>query len=64
MAGAYDIFVAGLREALYGNATAMATRELEVVASAHRGAAAPVGSAAMALDEVLSARAVDALVAR
>ncbi|GAS98637.1 transcriptional regulator/sugar kinase [Mycolicibacterium canariasense] len=64
MAGAYDIFVAGLREALYGNATTMATRELEVVASAHGGTAAPVGSAAMALDEVLSARAVDALVAR
>ena len=26
MAGAYDIFVAGLRETLYGNATALATR--------------------------------------
>lgn len=63
MAGAYDIFVAGLREALYGNATAMATRELEVVASVHGGAAAPVGGAVMALDEVLSARAVDALLA-
>jgi predicted NBD/HSP70 family sugar kinase len=63
MAGAYDIFVAGLREALYGNATAMATRELEVVASAHGGEAAPVGSAAMALDEVLSAAAVDELLA-
>lgn len=63
MAGAYDIFVAGLREALYGNATAMATRELEVVASVHRGAAAPVGGAVMALDEVLNARAVDALLA-
>lgn len=63
MAGAYDIFVAGLREALYGNATAMATRELEVVASAHGGEAAPVGSAAMALDEVLSAAAVNDLLA-
>ncbi|MCV7356587.1 ROK family protein [Mycolicibacterium fluoranthenivorans] len=63
MAGAYDIFVAGLRQALYGNATAMATRELEVVASVHGGAAAPVGGAVMALDEVLSARAVDALLA-
>lgn len=63
MAGAYDIFVAGLREALYGNATAMATRELEVVASAHGGEAAPVGSAAMVLNEVLSATAVDELLA-
>jgi hypothetical protein len=42
----------------------MATRELEVVASVHRGAAAPVGGAVMALDEVLNARAVDALLAR
>ncbi|MHA3019549.1 ROK family protein [Mycobacterium sp. BMJ-28] len=63
MAGAYDIFVAGLRETLYGNATAMATRELEVVASAHGGEAAPVGSAAMALDQVLGASAVDGLLA-
>ena len=35
MAGAYDIFVAGLRETLYGNATALATRVLQVVPSTY-----------------------------
>ncbi|MDF2829240.1 MAG: sugar kinase [Mycobacterium sp.] len=64
LARAYDIFVAGLRETLYGNATAMATRELEVVQAAHGGHSAVVGTAAMVLDEVLSPRAVDRLVAR
>jgi predicted NBD/HSP70 family sugar kinase len=63
LADAYDMFVAGFREALYRNATAMATRELEVVPAAHAGYSALVGTAAMVLDEVLSARAVDALVA-
>ena len=61
MAGAYDIYVAGLRETLYGNASAMATRELEVVPAAHGGHSAVVGTAAMVLSEVLSSRAVDAL---
>jgi len=63
MAGAYDIFVAGLRETLYGNATAQATRSLQVVPAAHGAQSAVVGGAAMVLHEVLSARAVDALVA-
>ena len=64
MAGAYEIFVAGLRETLYGNATAQATRTLEVVPAAHGSRSGTVGGAVMVLDEVLSARAVDALVAR
>ena len=63
MAGAYEIFVAGLRETLYGNATAQATRTLEVVPAAHGSRSGIVGGAVMVLDEVLSARAVDALVA-
>jgi predicted NBD/HSP70 family sugar kinase len=63
MASAYDVFVAGFRESLYRNATAMATRELDVVPAAHGGHSAVVGTAAMVLDEVLSARAVAALVA-
>ena len=63
MAGAYEIFVAGLRETLYGNATAQATRTLEVVPAAHGSRSATVGGAIMVLDEVLSPRAVDALVA-
>lgn len=62
LAAAYDVFVAGFRESLYRNATAMATRELEVVRAAHGGHSAVVGTAAMVLDEVLSARAVDALI--
>jgi predicted NBD/HSP70 family sugar kinase len=62
LAAAYDVFVAGFREALYRNATAMATRELEVVPAAHGGHSAVVGTAAMVLDEVLSARSVDALI--
>jgi predicted NBD/HSP70 family sugar kinase len=63
LAGAYEIFVAGLRETLYGNATAMSTRELEVVQAAHGGHSAVLGTAAMVLEEVLSPRAVDELVA-
>jgi predicted NBD/HSP70 family sugar kinase len=62
MAGAYEIFVAGLRETLYGNATAQATRTLEVVPATHGSHSAVVGGAAMVLDEVLSPRAVDALI--
>lgn len=63
MAAAYDVFVAGLREALYRNASAMATRHLEVVSAAHGGHSAVIGTAAMVLDEVLSPRAVDEMVA-
>jgi predicted NBD/HSP70 family sugar kinase len=62
MAGAYDIFVAGLRETLYGNATAQATRSLQVVPAAHGAQSAVVGGAAMVLHDVLSAGAVDALI--
>lgn len=62
MAAAYDVFVAGLRETLYRNASAMATRRLDVVAAAHGGHSAVIGTAAMVLDEVLSVHAVDRLV--
>jgi predicted NBD/HSP70 family sugar kinase len=62
LAGAYEIFVAGLREALYGNATAQATRTLSVVPASNGDRAAIVGSAVMVLDEVLGPRAVDALI--
>lgn len=62
LAGAYEIFVAGLRETLYGNATAQATRTLAVVPAAHGSRSATVGSAVMVLDEVLGPRAIDALI--
>jgi predicted NBD/HSP70 family sugar kinase len=62
LAGAYEIFVAGLRETLYGNATAQATRTLTVVPAAHGSRSATVGTAVMVLDQVLGPRAIDALV--
>jgi predicted NBD/HSP70 family sugar kinase len=60
MAGAYDIFVAGLRETLYGNATALATRVLQVVPSTYGDRSGVIGSATMVLDHVLSPAAIDA----
>lgn len=59
MAKAYDIFVAGLRETVYGNSTALATRALTIQATTHGDHSGVIGSAAMVLDQVLSARAVD-----
>ena len=52
MAKAYDIFVAGLRETVYGNATAVATRELQILPSTHGDQSGVIGSAAMILDHV------------
>ena len=49
MAKAYDIFVAGLRETVYGNATAVATRELQILPSTHGDQSGVIGSAAMIL---------------
>jgi predicted NBD/HSP70 family sugar kinase len=60
MARAYDVFVAGLRETLYGNATALATRVLQVVPTTYGDRSGVVGSATMVLDHVLSPRLVDA----
>jgi predicted NBD/HSP70 family sugar kinase len=60
MSKAYDILVAGLRETVYGNATALATRELRILPSTHGDQSGVIGSAAMILDHVLSAREVDA----
>ena len=60
MAGAYDIFVAGLRETLYGNATALATRVLQVVPSTFGDRSGVIGSAAMVLDHVLSPTSIAA----
>ncbi|ORA34847.1 ROK family protein [Mycobacterium aquaticum] len=61
MAGAYEIFVAGLRETLYGNATALATRVLQVAPSTYGDRSGVIGCAAMVLDDVLSPQAIDAL---
>ncbi len=59
MARAYDLLAAGLRESVYGNATALATRELQIVPGTHGELAGVVGCAAMVLEHVLSAPAVD-----
>jgi predicted NBD/HSP70 family sugar kinase len=61
MSKAYDILVAGLRETVYGNATALVTRELRILPSTHGDQSGVIGSAAMILDDVLSPRAVDAV---
>ncbi len=63
MVGAYDVFVAGLREALYGKATALATRRLQVEPSVHGDRSGVIGGAVMVLDHVLSAAAIDCMVA-
>jgi predicted NBD/HSP70 family sugar kinase len=62
MSGAYDVFVAGLRETLYGNATAMATQTLQVLPCRYGDRSGVLGGAQMALDVVLSPSAIDALV--
>lgn len=59
MAAAYDIFVAGLRETVYANATALATRELQILPATHEQRAGVVGCASLALEHVLSPGAVD-----
>lgn len=61
MAGVHDIFVAGLRETLYGNATAQATGDLRVRPATHGDRSATVGTAMMVLDQVLGPAAVEAL---
>jgi hypothetical protein len=50
----------GLRETVYGNPTVLAIRELQILPSTHGDQSGLIGSAAMILDDVLSARAVDA----
>lgn len=62
MAGVHEIFVAGLRETLYGNATAQATGELRVRPATHGDRSATVGTATMVLDQVLGVQAINAMV--
>ncbi|HET7691298.1 MAG TPA: ROK family transcriptional regulator [Nocardioidaceae bacterium] len=59
MAAAYDTFVAGLRETLYAESTALASRELEILPSTYGVQAGVVGCAQLALADVLSASSVD-----
>ncbi|MGZ4426417.1 MAG: ROK family protein [Nocardioidaceae bacterium] len=64
MAGAYDTFVAGLRETVYGGATALASRELAVLPTTHGDRSGVVGCAALALGQVLNPNAVDRALAQ
>ncbi|MEO5711244.1 MAG: ROK family protein [Nocardioidaceae bacterium] len=59
LALAYDTFVAGLRESVYSQASALATRELRIVPVTHGEQSGVVGCAAMAIREVLDSTAVD-----
>ncbi len=63
MAGAYDVYAAGVREAVYARASALATRELQFLPATYGVRAGLVGCAALALDAVLSPGAVDARLA-
>jgi predicted NBD/HSP70 family sugar kinase len=59
MAGAYDVYAAGVREAVYARASALATRELQFLPATYGDKAGLVGCAALALEAVLSPAAVD-----
>ena len=63
MAGAFDVYAAGVRESVYALAAPLATRELQLVPAAHGDRAGLVGCAALALEQVLSPPAVDARLA-
>jgi predicted NBD/HSP70 family sugar kinase len=64
LAQAYDTFVAGLRESVYSQASALATRELRIVPVTYGERAGVVGCAAMAIREVLDSAAVDRALSR
>lgn len=60
MAAAFDTYAAGVRESVYARASALATRDLQVLPATFGDRAGLVGCAAMALESVLSPDAVDA----
>lgn len=64
MAGAFDTFAAGLRDTLFPATTALAGRDLQLLPATYGERAGLVGCVRLVLDEVLSPRAVDALLAR
>ena len=60
LAEAYDHLVAGVREVVFQQCTALATRQLRVVPSALWDEAGVRGCAAMVAEEILSPEAVNA----
>jgi predicted NBD/HSP70 family sugar kinase len=63
LAGAYEPFVAGLRETVYRRSTALSTRQLRIVASTFGERQGLVGCASMINEWITSERAVDCAVA-
>jgi predicted NBD/HSP70 family sugar kinase len=63
LAGAYETFVAGLRETVYQRSTALSTRQLRIVASTFGERQGLVGCAAMINQWITSEQAVDHAVA-
>jgi len=59
LASAYEPFVAGVRESVYGRSTALSTRQLRIVPSTYGDRIGLVGCVAMVLGTVLAADAVD-----
>lgn len=59
MAEAEELFLAGLRESVYRNATALATRSLHIATVSHGARSGVVGCAVLVLDHLLSAREID-----
>ncbi|MDV6014054.1 ROK family protein [Haloechinothrix sp. LS1_15] len=64
LAHAHEPLLAGAREMIYRRSTAMATRGLSIEPSVQDDRAGITASAVMALEAVLSPRAVDAVIAR
>ena len=64
MGAAFDLYSAGVREAVYARSTARATRELRFSPAAHGDSAGLVGCAAVVIENELSASAVDARLRR
>lgn len=60
MAGAFDVYAAGVRESVYARSSALATSGLQVLPATFGDRAGVVGCAAMALDQVLRPSAIDA----
>lgn len=64
MSGAFDTFSAGLRDTLFPATTALAGRDLQLLPATYGERAGLVGCVRLALDTVLSPRAVDVALAR
>ena len=60
MGAAFDLYVAGVRETVYADTTAIGARDLQFRPAAHGDRAGLVGCAALAIEGVLDPAVVDA----